>query len=327
MQNKSLKTLFCLFSALLLVQKLAAEDVSFSITELYRSTWGGLHEYVFCDNDNNPDNGDEYMLSRLDWDITGIRSYGAAAEWRYRTDTDYTLSFIASLMGGIPAESGYMQDYDWQHTENNVYCGKLTNYSCHTNYLVSNYDFGIEAQWLTPSGLGADIGWDIRKLSFSGNDGYRQYDPSVVTHINLETEPKTPYKGTIITYDYVCNYLKTGVVYAKASRKGSEIRLGLWVVPMIAAVGKDHHVDRNLWFLDSMYGYLSGIQQAVSIKLAITDSVALFVKEESERFSVIKGSTYSWTGNKMPLRPSKESGSGGSSKETFSLSAGITLAY
>ncbi len=302
---------------------LTAVDFGFTIQPFYRASWGMLHEYVRTDN--NGDGTLDYNISRLDWDISGISAIGASCSFIAATTRNHQLKLNASYAWEIPENSGYMQDYDWQHIENNVYCGQLTNYSIHDNTLEKGYSFSVGGAWTLPVGLGFDIGWDIRQLSFSGSNGYRQYDSSI-KHIDLATEPKIPFTGTVITYNYQCNYLRLGITYTYEKLHRPGIYLGVWFIPAEAATGHDIHCLRDTSFLDVMYGYMCGFQEKAAVTFPLSQHFRLYLREEGSLSTVIEGPTYSWSGNTMPARPIKI-GYGGSSLEEFSLSAGISLIF
>lgn len=336
MTNKAQKVVVLSFLSLVLITRVFAGDVTFSVSPVYRTSWGTVHEYVFWDNDSNGSN--EYMRSRLDWDIDAIPAIGGEASISYTTDLRHIFTLNGSFVMGESCRSGVMQDYDWSHLENGRFCGTLTNYSIHNNTLTDLSEFSVGGEWRTPVGIGITIGWDIRTIAFAASGGYSQYgeEPNpgtgIYDHVDLETEPKnyvSDQSKVVGSYEYQFNYLKTGITYSLGSVRGPRFYCGIWGIPLCAAVGKDYHYARNggLGFYDNMYGYLCGATEVVSITIPLFKGLSIYFKEEGEYLATIKGLTYRWNGKTTPYKNDQLSGGGGSGFERFTVSGGLTLTF
>jgi len=115
------------------------------------------------------------LLSELTWDMKPVFYYGIQAEFGL-IDPMKKPGFFSSLSfnAGIPADSGIMEDRDWQSIEN----GDLTNFSSHTNKtnMFFQLDAACGASFPTNNNLlKLFISGSWMRFVFTGRNGHSKY--------------------------------------------------------------------------------------------------------------------------------------------------------
>lgn len=169
---------------------------------------GSVKEYVFENSCLNKD----HKESELDWDVKNIVLFGISGDFDI---LDYVYAGI-NFDIAVPADSGYMQDYDWLNSMGSIYGHaewekenpqELTNYSKHDNRLEKCLSFSV--------GLGGNIylpmdfkitpfaAYSFDYIGFTGSDGYGTYKWN-----DFKDEP---FEGNVIAYKQETNAILAGV--------------------------------------------------------------------------------------------------------------------
>lgn len=187
---------FLIFFNIFSIAALDDNKLSFKITPGFSIAHGSINEYVFNARIYNIDNKE----SQLDWDIKAIPLLNLKADF----DLVRFLHVDIQSSIGFPAQSGFMQDYDWLSTLNPT---ELTNYSKHNNYLAQYISFtaAIGGNIKLPAKITITpmIAYYYEFIALDGKDGYRTYKSE-----NWET---IAFSGNVISYKQEINDLLLGL--------------------------------------------------------------------------------------------------------------------
>ncbi|MDR0785761.1 MAG: omptin family outer membrane protease [Treponema sp.] len=166
---------------------------SVSTSASFGAFYGQIEEIVYKSGDSRD------YLSQLLWDMKTLLFWSVSMNFERRTPLDGFGFFTeAVLKYGVNADSGVMEDRDWQGTH-----GQLTNYSCHWNYtqnaLILNIDAGVSFPLFKTFVLKTYGTVLFADFSFESRDGYYQYVTSYTDTWN-ETIPKRSHTGPAINY-------------------------------------------------------------------------------------------------------------------------------
>lgn len=227
--------------------------------------------------------GDEYMLSRLDWELKALTTLGASFSRKALAHSGL-VNFGAWIW--LPTARGTMGDYDWAHDDgalpepNLLYDGLWTHFSHHENKinhfitLDGNYFFQSGGKTLRFVGGG---GVFLRSFRMDAYDGYIQYPPDPTTTSPLDT-PKTNVYGTGITYQLLtlAAYAGCGVIWNPGK---VDISLFGFVTPLTQLKAIDQHLFRSLEFTDHInMGWY--IFSALRIGVALSPKMRLQLQAE-----------------------------------------------
>ena len=191
--------------------------------------------------------GDEYMLSRLDWELKALTTLGASFS---RQAVAHSGLANFGIWFGLPTAGGTMGDYDWAHMDttgtNLMYDDLWTNFSHHKNKLNhfisldGNYFFQAGSKTLRFVGGG---GVFLRSFRMDAYDGYLQYPADPTTTSPLDT-PKTNVYGTGITYQLftLAAYAGCGVIWNPGK---IDVSLFGFVTPLTQLKAIDQHLMRH----------------------------------------------------------------------------------
>ena len=116
------------------------------------------------------------LLSKLTWDMKPVFYFGIQAQFS-RADLMSAPGFFSSISikTGIPADSGVMEDRDWQSNKND----NLTDFSSHTNrtrdFFWLDTAVGITLPVKTFFYFKPFFSFSWMRFSFTGRDGYGTY--------------------------------------------------------------------------------------------------------------------------------------------------------
>jgi outer membrane protease len=166
---------------------------SVSNSASFGAFYGQVEEIVYKDN------GSRDYWSQLLWNMDPLLFWGVSMNFERRNPLDGLGFFTeAALKYGVNADSGVMEDRDWQGDH-----GQLTNYSRQYNYtqnaLLLNLDAGVSFplfKIFVFKIYGTILFVDF---AFESRDGYTQYTASYADTWN-DSLPKKPYIGPAINY-------------------------------------------------------------------------------------------------------------------------------
>ncbi|HEQ72050.1 MAG TPA: omptin family outer membrane protease [Spirochaetia bacterium] len=265
-------TLFCLLSLLPLSAQHALELDGYGTDDerpfLLNANldtglfFGMIQEWVFYDQGG--DGTYDFTESRIDWQVCPVFYVGLSGS------IEILPRFFVALGAwiGIPGETGYMEDFDWNTTT-----GVWTNFSHHDNLLQSaqfaDLNAGYSIVYESNLVVNALIGFNFQRFQFSGRDGYLEYPPGSVP---------VPSSGEAINYDvmFFAPYLGVETVW-RATPAFSLDFLGAVSPFLTFAVGRDYHALLNDLYYDfpRFAVTLSGV---LSVSVRLSDLIDLRVK-------------------------------------------------
>jgi outer membrane protease len=226
------------------------KNYCFSLGPQFGYIYGQVQEYVYP----LPGETKGEFLSELTWDMKPVFYYGILAEFS-RIDMMKAPGFFSSLSfkAGIPADSGFMEDRDWQSKEN----GDLTNYSRHTNKtnvflhfdLICGSSFPINNNLIK-----LFIGGSWTRFAFTGRDGYGIYarEKKSNTYYPIDDNPvKYDYSGeTVISYQQDWLILAAGFSIGTNIFYPFSFDVSFQISPFTFCAATDNHIKRNTIFRD-----------------------------------------------------------------------------
>jgi outer membrane protease len=234
--------LFILFPAHAEPLYSVSTDVSFGIF------YGQVEEIVYKRGDSRD------YLSQLLWDMKTLLFWSVSMNFERRNPLDgFGFFTMAVLKYGIDADSGIMEDRDWQGTY-----GQLTNYSCHWNHtqnvLMLNLDAGVSLPLFRTFVFKAYGTVLFADFSFESRDGYYQYVTSY-TDIWYDTLPKESYTGPAINYKQT--WFIAGLGTSLALHLNSfQICIAFNISPLVFCAAHDSHLTYGGEFYDYVQGGL-----------------------------------------------------------------------
>jgi len=198
------------------------------------------------------------LLSELKWDMKPVFYYGIQLDFS-RIDLMGAPGFFAevSFKAGVPADTGVMEDRDWQSYEN----GALTNFSSSTNNTGEFYwlDAAIGASfpvrsffYLKPFFSGS---W--MRFSFSSRNGYYKYargkdsynNPTKFFPINDNPDEGT-LSGNVISYQQDWFLIAAGISIGTKLLHPFSFELSFQISPLTYCASTDDHILREIVFKD-----------------------------------------------------------------------------
>jgi len=282
-----MKKLLCvLFSIGFLAGLSAGEKINVSFNYEAGILDGVIQEFVYYIAAED----DLRELSQLDWDLYRIPFGGFNLE----LETKHGFSASGAIRIGIPRQSLYMQDYDWQNCIAHMEDNWLTNYSIHYNYLDSYYKLSAQAGWKISLPFGLYIKPDVfasnEMFSFYAEKGYGyygdEYPDSTLDEPHCESaeskkekclkglSKRKQFKGKVISYYQNKNYAGGGLTLGWIFRDfDMSVRGGIRYADILA---EDHHLARTepVKFTDLPSGF-GGYEADGNIKWNINDRNAL----------------------------------------------------
>jgi outer membrane protease len=202
--------------------------------------------------------GKDTYLSQLLWNMKPLFYAGGGLDfsrinhmekWGFFTDL--------SLKFGFPAETGIMEDRDWNTPED-----ALSNYSRSDNYtgraLFVDYLLGLTLPLKSFALFKVYWGFSWMSFQWTGRDGYTQYAP-VVNNAYLpldDSASKVSLDGPSISYsqDWLLTYPGLAV-YVPLPRR-FRVEFSFQISPLVFCFAQDDHLLRNLEFRDYVPGGL-----------------------------------------------------------------------
>jgi outer membrane protease len=223
------------------------QNYGFAFGQQYGIFHGQAFEYVYP----LPDRTKGELWSELKWDMKPLVYYGFQLDFQ-RTKLTSAPGFFssASFMTGLPADTGKMEDRDWDSVVND----ELTHFSSHTNRTKELY-------WLDASlGLSFPVkpylyvklflhgSW--MRFSFTGRNGYGKYardtaEPySSGIYYPIDDNPNTKqYTGEVIRYEQNWLLLSEGISIGTDVLSPFLIDLSVLFSPFTYCAAVDNHLD------------------------------------------------------------------------------------
>jgi outer membrane protease len=196
------------------------------------------------------------LLSELTWEMKPVFYAGLNADLGL-TDLLSGPGFFSSLSvkAGIPADTGYLIDRDWQSIENS----NLTNYSIHDNEtneliwidLAVGFSFPIKSLYIKPFISGS---W--MHFYFIGRNGYLKYADDIPKgsgsgiYEPIKNASKVPISGKVITYQQDWLLLAAGLSIGTNIFYPFSFDLSFQISPLTYCAAIDEHKERNVVFKD-----------------------------------------------------------------------------
>ena len=253
--------------------------------------YGQAEEIVY------PEDTKAKYLSELLWDMKPVFYYGLALDFSRIILTE-KIGFFSnlSIKYGIPANSGFMEDRDWQSEENTA----LTNYSEHDNYtrelLVLDFNAGVSIPFRQRFLLKPFINVSYMRFRFYGVGGYLQYADFLgggkYGPISQAAVIPLPKDETVINYTQEWLTLAPGLSAGWFFLQKFFTEISLQVSPLIFCADLDEHLLTDKQYRDYMRGGLF-LNPGLSFVFELNTIIA-FSADFSWRYIVnSKGVTYS----------------------------------
>jgi outer membrane protease len=248
-----------------------------SVTPQFGFLWGQGEEQVYRDS------GTDDLISQLLWDSKPLWYAGTSLEFIQRDPLSKPGFFgVFTMKFGIPAETGAMEDRDWQTPK-----GELSNYSHHDANTDSAMildlaaGFSIPIRRLVTARL--SLGLSYMHYAWTAHGGYLRYGryySSTKTYDPLtESDKPIPVSGAIISYSQDWLLLPIGISFDILP--GSLFSGLIWfnMGPMLKFVGRDNHyllVNTGNWnqFIDEITGGYS-LEPGVEFRFSPSRRLAL----------------------------------------------------
>lgn len=202
-------------------------------------------------------------LSQLLWDIMPLVYVGLSLDfspinpwerWGFFGDLD--------LKYGFPMKIGNMEDRDWQDPSNR---GALSAYSSHDAYgkgaFLLDLALGVTVPFrlleLIPTvsklRLKGFLDFSMMYHSWSGENGKGEYSWDGYTQTWLPTPQKHSFYGPVITYVQAWYILTPGIGLEIPFLTRFSGELSCMISPLVWCQDQDHHITRDLLFIDTMF--------------------------------------------------------------------------
>jgi outer membrane protease len=223
----------------------------FSFGPQFGFVYGQTMEYVYP----LPGWTKNELLSELAWDMKPVFYYGIQAEFN-RIDIMSNPGFFASLSfkAGIPADSGVMEDRDWESIENK----ELTKFSSHTNgtdeFFWLDAAAGVSFPVKSFFYIKPFISGSWMRFSFIARDGYGIYarEKSNGIFYSINDKPNEyDFSGTEgISYQQDWLLIATGFSIGTNILYPFSFDFSFQITPLTYCVATDNHFVREIIFRD-----------------------------------------------------------------------------
>jgi len=273
-----------------------AEKYSFHAAPLFGIIQGRAEEIVYPGNNYRND-----LLSELLWNIEAILYYGMNLEFT-PAEPLHTGGVFAelSVKYGIPAESGIMENRDWQSYENKA----LTDYSRHDNYVDEIYFIDFRAGYSFPVKhiitIKPHIAFSYAHLGFSGRDGYGKYArpkepyaPGLFYDID-DSPRREEFSGKVISYSQDWMILATGFSMGINFLEYFFFEAAFDISPLIMCLALDKHIGKNKLFKDLSIGGLY-LEPRIALTFTATRHMSVTLDALYRNISGSRGYAYDRT--------------------------------
>ena len=197
-------------------QSADGRSYGFSLSPQAGFIYGQVFEYVY------PTDTKGEFLSELTWDMKPVFYLGLKLDFAKKDEINEAGFFSSlSFKAGIPGDSGYLEDRDWQSIENSA----LTNFSSHTNKTRSFFSLDAALGFSVPiksiAIIKTFISGSWMHFAFTGRDGYIKYardkngnhqTSGSTTFLHIDNNPRIEsLYGDVISYKQNWLLLSPGI--------------------------------------------------------------------------------------------------------------------
>ena len=198
------------------------------------------------------------LLSELRWDMKPVFYYGAEVSFGL-ADIMSRVGFFSSVSYkiGVPADSGIMEDRDWDSDEN----ADLTHFSSHTNKTRDFYQLdaavGVSFPVKSYFYIMPFISGSWMHFSFTGRDGYgiyarkRSYNSHIYYPIDDKPDERS-YSGEVIRYKQDWFLIAAGFSIGTKLLSPFSFELSFQISPLTYCASVDEHLPITT-YLDFTY--------------------------------------------------------------------------
>jgi outer membrane protease len=196
--------------------------------------------------------GGAEFLSRLDWDMKPLYTYGAVLSLFLDTPLVSLSPWLRlGAKSGIYGSTGYMEDRDWMDAA----LPWLTHFSRHDNHTAAAFFLeGELGLYWRPSGRENALRLDFfvraswMKITFMAADGYTQY--AAQGNFWQESLPKSPHSGPAIDYIQEWLILAPGIGAEFPFGRFFSAGLAVAATPLVFGKARDWHYVTGDQFSD-----------------------------------------------------------------------------
>ena len=292
---------------------------------------GDAREYVYYQDE---------ILSELIWDMKPMKSIGLAANVGWKRGLQISADFSA----GIPAETGSMQDSDWQNLPYSGVPNWKTNYSEHDAKLLFAWQAAVLAGWeletpvngiasANPITVEPSVGFRYMTWKWDGVDGYGFEQPLNPYNIVVNGETKTGYcewpdadkvlfSGKVISYQQEY-WMPTAGVSVRIPVAG-DFRLGLGVSGSLWVWCNDldnHHLTGY-----NFYDYMSAgwmVEPKASAYWKCFRRASVFLEGKWTLIGGLRGTTDKQSSSGGTIYSYNTANGGGAALNTVTIRVGI----
>ena len=302
-----------------------AYNFKFSLEPLYSFCNGSLYEYVLAWDENS---SSYVKMSELDWPLESLSLIGTRAtfDWNY-------VRLSGQFLGGIPKNSGTMEDYDWlDYTQSGTkiyYTNSqmLTNKSLSQNYLNSAFlaDLKVEGKFNPWKNLMVNpyLSLDYSYFSFSASDAYGWYGDTEHTadlgyNVSYDdTNASYMPKGTLNGIDYEKNTLNIFTGLSLGWKFKNRLLLSAYGAfsPFNYIQSLDfHHYDSEgktgTYYQDIILDVFKSFECGAYLEANIYKSFSLDLSFDFQIQNLARGITYQSTQKSMKVKQASVTSSG-----------------
>ena len=272
------------------------DSFAFSVAPVFGFFYGQAEEIVY------PPSG--YIapyLSQLLYNMKTVFYYGLLMDFSKIEAADkWNLFASLSLKLGIPGESGFHENFDWQSVQNDA----LTNYSWHYNTTKELFLLDFTAGVSFPLRYGLHIsalaGVSYKRFSFYGMGGGTEYARELPPqgsgiYAPITDNPETssiPPDKKVINYSQDWMVFSPGVLLKYYFLKAFSAEISFMISPFIICADLDEHLVRKIQFRDYTRGGLY-LEPGARIAYAAGKWVELSLEYSWQYITGTRGGTYS----------------------------------
>jgi outer membrane protease len=236
---------------------------TFSVAAHFGLLVGQSEELVYKDAA-----GDSY-LSQLLWNMKPLIYYGLKADFSRRQPLEKWGLFVnAAFKSGFPAETGVMEDRDWNDASETP-----TDFSSHDNYTRGSFLMDISVGGSIPIKQALLIklyaGFSYMFFAWYGQDGQGEYNSGSTTLY---------FSGAVINYTQIWNILNGGLSLSYHFSMFS-IGAGFRVGKLFSYLAQDDHITNKQQFTDTKksLGGSGGLMLEPSLEFAFSPDPVLAI--------------------------------------------------